>query len=278
MYDNEFHWESNSARHRMSLHPMMGERLKHVVRGGLGRTSWGRRRLEARRRRLEASQRTQGAALYGTFLEPDDLCFDIGANIGNRTELLRDLGARVIAVEPQQPCVEELQRRFGTDPTVVVVGAAVGSEPGAAQIAVCEEDPTISTMSDRWQNDGRFADRTWASREEVQVTTLDELIAEHGMPAFCKIDVEGFERQVLEGLSSPVPCISFEFTREFLDDARACVSLLEGLGDIAVSVSYGDTMRLGDWTNPTRLFSEIASETNLDWGDIYVRSTGFRDR
>ncbi len=106
------------------------------------------------------------------------------------------------------------------------------------------------------------------------MTTLDQLIAEYGSPSFCKIDVEGFERQVLEGLSSPVSCISFEFTREFLDDARVCVSLLENLGSIEVNASFGETMQLaGSWVDPERIFSTIeAQPEDCDWGDIYVRS------
>ena len=39
----------------------------------------------------------------------------------------------------------------------------------------------------------------------VPATTLDELIAAYGIPAFVKIDVEGMEHEVLAGLSQPVP-------------------------------------------------------------------------
>ena len=41
----------------------------------------------------------------------------------------------------------------------------------------------------------------WDRAVEVEVTTLDDLIAVHGAPAFCKIDVEGFEVDVLAGLT-----------------------------------------------------------------------------
>jgi FkbM family methyltransferase len=253
---------------------MPNELLKRSVRKALQRSDWGRGVLETRRSRLEAQQRQLGIGFYRGFAGPGDLCFDIGANVGNRTELLRELGARVVSLEPQGACVDELRRRFGDDDAVVIVPSAVGSSPGTAEISVCDEDSTISTMSPRWQNEGRFSDRTWTRTESVPVTTMDRLIEEHGSPSFCKIDVEGFEKQVLEGLSSPVRCISFEFTREFLDDARACVALLENLGPVEVNASFGETMRLAEsWVDSDRIFTTIeAQPQDLDWGDIYVRS------
>ena len=251
-----------------------GDLIKRSARKALAQTSRGRAYLEDRHRRALAEQHELGVAFYRDLIEPRGLCFDIGANVGNRTEMLREIDARVIAVEPQGSCVKELRDKFAGDADVVVVGSAVGSSPGKAEIAVCDEDPTISTMSARWQNEGRFSDKTWTRNEEVEVTTMDRQIAEHGSPSFCKIDVEGFEKQVLEGLSSPVRCVSFEFTREFLDDARACVALLGNLGPIEVNVAFGETMRLAqEWSDSDRIFGLIeAQAAGQDWGDIYVRS------
>jgi FkbM family methyltransferase len=241
----------------------------------LQRSDWGRAILETRRNRLDADQRQRGIEFYRGFVKPGDLCFDIGANIGNRTELLQEIGARVISVEPQSSCIDQLKRKFDDDDAITIVPSAVGASPGTAEISVCEEDSTISTMSSRWQNEGRFSDRTWTKTESVPVTTMDQLIEEHGSPSFCKIDVEGFEKQVLEGLSSPVRCISFEFTREFLDDARACVGLLESLGPVVVNASFGESMDLTDsWVDPDQIFSLVEKQPDdLDWGDIYVRSS-----
>jgi FkbM family methyltransferase len=253
---------------------MNGDGFKRSIRNALQRSGWGRNILESRRNRLDAEQRELGVAFYRGLVGPDDLCFDIGANVGNRTELFREIGARVVCLEPQGPCVEKLRGKFGDDGAVVIVPSAVGSSPGTAEISVCDDDSTIATMSSRWRNEGRFSDRTWTRSESVPVMTMDQLIAEHGSPSFCKIDVEGFEKQVLEGLSSPVRCVSFEFTREFLDDARACVALLENLGPVEVNASYGESMQLAEhWIEPGRIFSTIeAQPDDRDWGDIYVRS------
>lgn len=250
------------------------ELAKRTARRALERSGRGRAYLQARRDRLESSQRERGVSFYRDFVGAGDLCFDIGANVGNRTVLFREIGARVVAVEPQGTCVKRLAERFGEDPDVAIVPSALGGHTGTAEIAICEEDPTISTMSERWQSEGRFADRTWSRRESVPVTTLDLLIEEHGAPSFCKIDVEGFEIEVLRGLSAPVRCVSFEFTHEFLGTARECVEHLASLGPIAASASFGETMELAtDWIPPDRLFSTIEQQPDhLDWGDIYVRS------
>lgn len=245
----------------------IGERTRDLARGALHRTDWGRSLLDSRRKR-------KAIAFYRNFIQDDSLCFDIGANVGMRTELFRAIGARTVAIEPQTLCIAELRERFGKDPGVVIEPVALADKPGTAQIAVCDKDSTISTMSDRWQSEGRFSDQEWASHETVTVTTLDHLIDSHGRPTFCKVDVEGFEKQVLEGLSSPLACVSFEFTQEFLSEAKACIGILEELAPVSVNASLGESMQLmREWTSPEALLDSISrlSETQY-WGDIYVRS------
>lgn len=67
------------------------------------------------------------------------------------------------------------------------------------------------------------------------MTTLDDVIAEYGVPGFCKIDVEGYESNVLEALSKRIPYISFEYCHEFLVDSVRCLDYLERLGVIQLN-------------------------------------------
>jgi FkbM family methyltransferase len=216
--------------------------------------------------------------LYGQFVQPGDLCYDIGANVGNRTELFLALGARVIAIEPQESCFRGLQRRYASNPSVELVNEAVGREQGIAELLVSEAHP-ISSMSPEWvrrvQASGRFGAHTWPERVSVPITTLDALIEEYGEPAFCKIDVEGYEPEVLAGLSSPLQNISFEFTPEFSEGAFACVRRLGELGPTLFNFSLGDSgqLALREWVDGNEVARRLAAfDRDAAFGDVYARS------
>jgi FkbM family methyltransferase len=229
----------------------------------------------ARKRAEENRHKEEMKEFYGTFVGPGDICFDVGANLGNRTAILSEIGCRVISIEPQPLCLKRLRRLFGKLENVVIVDAAVGEREGQGELAICEDEPTISTMSDKWMTEGRFAgSNQWSRKITVRMTTLDALIAKHGMPKFCKIDVEGFELSVIKGLSVPVPYLSFEFTREFLPDAKRCMDHLLTIGPAVFNVSLGESMELlsRQWMSSDEMYERISAEkTPLLWGDVYAK-------
>ena len=187
-------------------------------------------------------------ALYGRFLRPGDLAFDIGAHVGDRISSFRRLGARVVALEPQPGPARVLRLIHGRDSLVTLVEAACGDHDGAITLRINSANPTVSTASDAFIGaahgaDG-WAEQVWDHEIAVHCTTLDSLIARHGLPALLKIDVEGFEAHVLAGLTRPVPVISFEFTTIQRDVAEACLALLETLGPYRFNVALGESQRL----------------------------------
>ncbi|MBE0489211.1 MAG: FkbM family methyltransferase [Halomonas sp.] len=183
--------------------------------------------------------------LYADFIGPGDLAFDVGAHLGDRTAAFQALGARVVALEPQPGLFRCLQRLVGGRAGVTLLSQAAGAEPGEAELAVSEANPTVSTLALEWRdtigarNPG-FRDVRWESRQRVTVTTLDALIADYGTPRFCKIDVEGFEAEVLAGLSTPLEGLSVEFVAGALEVSRRCVIRLAELGDYRFNAIEGE--------------------------------------
>ena len=214
------------------------------------------------------------AQFFSQFIECGDLCFDVGANEGKFTEVFLGLGAKVVCVEPQKTCVKQLQKKFGHNPNVKIVGKALGSSEGYGELVICERATTISTMSPQWIKEGPFSkSHEWTKTEKVNVTTLDKLIETYGLPKFCKIDVEAFELQVLKGLSRPIPFISFEFHSEFLDEAKECIEYLPRLGQAKFNFVLEESMQFlfPKWMSMKELYKELSEMSKpLLWGDIYV--------
>ena len=184
--------------------------------------------------------------LYAEFVASGDLVFDVGANVGGRVSVFRALGARVVAVEPQSSCIEKLRAEWGDDQQVYIEPVAVAAREGTADLHLADVS-TISTLDTSWidtTSTGRFSDHRWNGIEVVQTTTLDRLIETHGVPAFCKIDVEGFELEAIRGLAQPLAAISFEYTREFDHRVTDCVRHLDDLGMTLFNYSSGESARL----------------------------------
>ncbi len=216
-------------------------------------------------------------ALYGRFLGPGDLAFDVGAHVGDRIASFRRLGARVVALEPQPAPMRALRLLFRSDPDVTLLASAAGAAEGALTLRVNAANPTVSTASEAFVRaaDGAagWEGQAWDEAVAVPCTTLDALVARFGRPAFAKIDVEGFEDAVLVGLSTPLPALSFEFTTIARDVAAACLARLARLGPYRFDVALGETQALtfGRWVDRDTMAAHLAAlphEANS--GDVYA--------
>jgi FkbM family methyltransferase len=220
--------------------------------------------------------------MYAPFVGPGDLVFDVGAHLGDRTAAFAALGARVVALEPQPGLARWLVRLVGKHPGVSILRKAVGREEGTASLAVSRAHPTVSTLAHGWRRSVARANPTfrgirWEESVEVPVTTLDLLIADHGEPRFCKIDVEGHEAEVLAGLSRPLPALSLEFVAGTLEVAVSCVRRLRELGEYEFNVIPGErrSFLLENWLDGTGIEAWlIAGAAGLSSGDLYARLVG----
>lgn len=214
--------------------------------------------------------------LYRNLLNKGDLVFDVGAHVGTRARAMRAAGAKVVALEPQAPFSTFLKWTLPRD--IRLIPAAAGPAVMTAQMAVSSRHPTVSSLKTGFVEAAGAAPGfemvKWDRVQDVTVTTLDTLIAEIGVPRYIKIDVEGFELDVLAGLSRPVEIISVEY--------------LPGLPDLMVDV-IDRLMELGPYQfNPVRgeegdfLWDHWADAQSVkDWlaglaaddksGDLYAR-------
>lgn len=217
-------------------------------------------------------------ALYRQFIEPGDLVFDVGAHVGDRVSSFRRLGARVIAIEPQSLLVDVLTHIHGRDTNVIILPRALGARSGRQAFHLNTDNPTVSTISDaflqRAEDAPGWEGQHWDDDVDVDVVTLDALLARFGVPVFIKIDVEGYEDAVLRGLSRPVKALSFEFTTIMRDTAIACIERLALLGDYRYNFALGETQRLsfGNWLSDADMAKHLFNlphEANS--GDVYAR-------
>lgn len=181
-------------------------------------------------------------------------------------------GARVVAVEPNPKLARLLKSWY---PTIEVLQVAMSARGGAASLRLSRLHPTVATLSQRWidrmSQQSAFAQVKWDADLQVETLTLDGLIEQCGQPSFCKIDVEGSEPAVLQGLTEPIGTISFEFLPEALDLAVNCVDRLIQLGSYEFNLTRGETARLqfAGWRSAAEIID--AANASQQPGEIYAR-------
>jgi len=232
-------------------------------------------------------RRRQMIGFYAQFVSKGDLVFDVGANVGEYTEVFLKLGSRVVAIEPNPSCASLLEQIWPRE-RVVVKRAGLGNTTSEAILHLCDLDG-LSTMSPEWlgvaQNIPRLAGRDWSRSIKVPLTTLDALITEFGTPQFIKIDVEGYEQAVLSGLSMLPRYLSFEYHNEFVSAAIACVRENCFSPAAQFNMTLGNPLGwkpqplkfvLGEWISSEKMVEQLEKGDLLNagtYGEIFVRST-----
>lgn len=226
----------------------------------------------------DLAKRRRGIDFYGQFAGPGDLCFDIGAHVGGRVGWFRALGAGVVAVEPLPAMVRILRLLYGRDRSVAILPVAVGRAAGRAVLHASSGNPTLATLDADWVGEAATTDGfrhiRWDDRLEVETVTLDQLIERHGLPRFCKIDVEAAEEDVLAGLSQPIPALCFEFLQGQEARAERCLDLLAALGSYEFALSHGESFEFAPpgWCGLADAKAALhAVPKGTGHGDIYAR-------
>lgn len=198
------------------------------------------------------------------------LAFDIGANKGNKIAALLEMGFRIIALEPEKNSLSTLKWRFAKDNRVTIVEKGVSDKKGSTNIYISEPRSGLNTMSKKWvdvlNNPGvnRWNKKvSYKDSYEVDLTTLDDLIQQYGLPYFIKIDVEGYEENVLRGLKHTPAFISFETNLpEFLQETIGCIEHISALSaNAAYNYSLDDKLESDKWLTQAEMLEKIGDKS-----------------
>jgi hypothetical protein len=193
-------------------------------------------------------------SFYRSLLPSSALCFDVGANIGEKTEAMIKAGARVVAFEPSPAALPELQARCGREKGWTLMAAAVGCEAGI-KILYATRDSGKSSLDSSWQTFGK--------------------------PFYCKIDVEGWELEVLKGLTQSIPLLSFEFhlNEKGIKRTISCLERLLDFGPSYVNITPAESSSfyLPEWMSVERFLEWFPDDLKealpgYPYGDIFVKN------
>ena len=158
-------------------------------------------------------------SFYQSFLPKHSfLIFDIGAYDGHKTAAFLEMADKVISCEPDEHNYRTLRIRFrNLRSRVIIENKGLSDHTGTEKFYIHHAGSAFNTLNPDWKQiletdqANRWNEKIQFSKEvSISLTTLDQLIGQYGIPAFIKIDVEGYELSVLKGLSQKVSYLSFE--------------------------------------------------------------------
>jgi FkbM family methyltransferase len=149
------------------------------------------------------------------------LAIDVGAHIGVMSLLLSKRYTQVVALEPNSFCVNRLQRTMPDN--VFIIGAAAGDHGGAAELRVPRHSGrAVAALGSLVARTDNAAD---VQTQRVVKLRLDDVVSD---PVdFLKIDVEGFEPEVLAGaqrILSGQPVVLIEAEHRHRENAPSLVA------------------------------------------------------
>lgn len=206
-----------------------------------------------------------------------ELIFDIGANIGLFTKKCLDtyVNCKVVAIEPNTNLVNLLKNKFINN-NVKILDYLVSTKNNDTVDFFVSNADTISTASIDWIEKSRFSkDYFWSQPVKKSTINLDELVKQYGTPDLIKIDVEGYEYEVICGLSKKQKKICFEWAEEEYDKINKTCDYLKTLGYKDFGVVYEDDYlkepsEYTSWEN-NLIHKDINTKRKEKWGMIWAK-------
>lgn len=168
-----------------------------------------------------------------------DCVLDVGANIGETRDFLRDqvgYAGWIVSFEPIPAHVELLRTRAASDPRWTIEGYALGSTPGHATFNVMSHTEFSSFLFPDHSRVEMFKDLNEVRQQvPVPVETLDRILpglegrlgAKH---LYLKLDTQGFDLEVIKGSRASLPSI------RALQTETSVVPIYAGMPDYVTAI------------------------------------------
>jgi len=216
------------------------------------------------------------------FIRFGSMVFDIGAFEGFKTLEYLKLGASVVCFEPNRESARVLQDKFKDNPHVRIEKCGLSDHEGVL-LFYPSTVRAQSTFSQSLKEAPWFSREQWSPAPyEVEITTIEKMVENYGLPGLVKIDVEGVEASVVRGMGCARPrYLSFEFYPGFPAAYRECIDILGAFGyakynyiiNGIVQNQESDEFRFDSWVDRELLLSALSEEPRrpgMDWGDVYA--------
>ena len=171
-----------------------------------------------------------------------ELIFDIGFNIGEFTQTCFNKfpNCSVVAVEANPELASKVSNHFYTKYNFTLLNNLVSDKEGELiDFYISRYTTGVSTASTTFMENSRFTKGSknveansikWEAPIKIESISLDSMIERFGIPHLLKIDVEGYELNVLKGLTQKVNDICFEWHEEESEQLYKILDHLESLG------------------------------------------------
>ena len=160
---------------------------------------------------------------------------DIGANVGNHSRVFATKFAKVISFEPNPTVLDLLKFNTKSYPNITVSETALGSSEGLITLSGDKSNLgnySLVSNKDKSTTVAHFINRQTFG---VEIVTLDSFLQTLKNLQFIKLDVEGFEYQVLKGATKCIrkfhPVIAMEqWPGDFIEGKSNSIEFLASLG------------------------------------------------
>jgi FkbM family methyltransferase len=207
------------------------------------------------------------------------LLFDIGANAGHYADANAAKYDKMILVEANPQLCRALQDKYRHNPRFMVENRLVSKDKNVP-FYLCPNH-TFSTAAIRWTKESRFVhmEKWHPSPEPIACVTVDELVKTHGKPTYIKIDVEGYEYNVLQSMTEKYCPLAFEWAEELVDEIFLSLDYLASLGYQEFAVQHADAYMYEPQNHEYHSLDQIKAqfEEHCDpkqrmlWGMVHCR-------